>query len=171
MNTGIQRSSMTPEKAWTTTTPETFQKKGVKKNIIQILFAHKIAYFATANVAWHEDLIRKVRKVAETRGRTFIYVLSPFPSGWKIPSEKSIEADCLAVLSKVFPLYEVINEEEYHFSLEPKYLPVEEYLKQQGCFSHLEEEDFEIIQQRVDYEWKTLLQRSLMESFQMVMWP
>ncbi len=169
MNTGIQRSSATPEKAWTTTTPETFPKQGTKKNIIQILCAHKIPYCATANVAWPEDLMRKVRKAAETRGTTFIHVLSPCPPGWKIPSEKSIEVARLAVDTKVFPLYEVINGEEYHISVEPKNLPVEDYLKQQGRFSHLGKEDFEFIQQKVDYEWKVLLQRSMMESFQMVM--
>ena len=71
--------------------------------------------------------------------------------------------------TKVFPLYEVINGEEYHVSVEPRNLPVEDYLKQQGRFSHLGKEDFEYIQQKVDYEWKVLLQRSMMESFQMVM--
>ena len=70
---------------------------------------------------------------------------------------------------QVFPLYEVINGEEYHISVEPRNLPVEDYLKQQGRFSHLGKEDFEYIQQKVDYEWKVLLQRSMMESFQMVM--
>ena len=71
--------------------------------------------------------------------------------------------------TKVFPLYEVINGEEYHISVEPRNLHVEDYLKQQGRFFHLGKEDFEFIQQKVDYEWKVLLQRSMMESFQMVM--
>ena len=48
-------------------------------------------------------------------------------------------------------------------------LPVEDYLKQQGRFSHLGKEDFEYIHQKVDYERKALLQRSIMESFQVVM--
>ena len=63
----------------------------------------------------------------------------------------------------------MINGEEYDISVEPKNLPVEDYLKQQGHFSHLGKEDFEYIQQKVDYEWNVLLQRSMMESFQMVM--
>ena len=71
--------------------------------------------------------------------------------------------------TKDFPLYEGINGEEYHISVEPRNLPVEDYLKQHGRFSHLGKEDFEFIQQKVDYEWKVLLQRSMMESFQMVM--
>ncbi len=51
----------------------------------------------------------------------------------------------------------MINGEEYHIIIEPRNLPVEDYLKQQGRFSHLGKEDFEYIQQKVDYEWKVLL--------------
>ena len=69
----------------------------------------------------------------------------------------------------MFPLCEVIKGEEYHISFEPKNLLVEDYLKQQRRFSHLGKEDFEYIQQKVHYEWKVLLQRSMMESYQMVM--
>ena len=77
--------------------------------------------------------------------------------------------DHCAIDTKVFYIYEVINGKEYHNSVEPRNLPVEDYLKQQGRFSHLGKEDFEYIQQKVDYEWKVLLQRSMMESFQIVM--
>ncbi|MEE8397720.1 MAG: thiamine pyrophosphate-dependent enzyme [Desulfobacterales bacterium] len=169
MNTGIQRSSATPESAWTTTTPSTFPKEGPKKNIIQILTAHKIPYCATANVAWPEDLMAKVKIAGETKGTTFIHVLSPCPPGWKIPSEKSIEVARMAVHTKVFPLYEVINGEEYQINVEPKDLPVEAYLSAQGRFSHLDAKDIKQIQRRVDYEWKILLQRSMMESFHLNM--
>ena len=54
-------------------------------------------------------------------------------------------------------------------SVEPKNLPVHDYLKKQGRFFHLGKEDFEYIQQKVDYEWKVLLKWSMIESFQMVM--
>ena len=166
MNTGIQRSSATPERAWTTTTPATHPKTGPKKNIIQILCGHKIPYCATANVAWPEDMMAKVKKAAETKGTAFIHAFSPCPPGWKISSEKSIEIARLATHTKVFPLYEVFNGEDYHLNVEPKDLPVFDYLKTQGRFSHLNKEDVDYIQKRVDYEWKILLQRSMMESFQ-----
>jgi len=42
MNTGIQRSSATPEGAWTTTTPAPYVKDTPKKDIIRIMAAHKI---------------------------------------------------------------------------------------------------------------------------------
>ena len=63
----------------------------------------------------------------------------------------------------------MINGEEYHISVEPRNLTVEDYLKKQGRFFHLKKEDFEFIKQKVDFEWEVLLQRSMMESFQMVM--
>ena len=63
----------------------------------------------------------------------------------------------------------MINGEEYHISVEPRNLPVEDYLKKHGRFFHLKKEDFEFIEQKVDFEWEVLLQRSMMESFQMVM--
>ncbi len=169
MNTGIQRSSATPEKAWTTTTPSSLPKVGPKKNIIQILSGHKIPYCATATVAWPEDLMAKVKKAAETKGTAFIHAFSPCPPGWKISSEKSIEIARLAVHTKVFPLYEVYNGEEYHINIEPRGLPVEDYLKIQGRFSHLSADDIQQIQKRVDYEWKVLLQRSMMEPYHMNM--
>ncbi|MBF0105906.1 MAG: pyruvate synthase subunit beta [Deltaproteobacteria bacterium] len=166
MNTGIQRSSATPELAWTTTTPETRPKLGPKKNMIQILAAHKAPYCATANVAWPEDLIRKVKRAAGIRGTKFIHVLSPCPPGWKISSEMSIEIARLATHSKVFPIYEVINGEEYHINIAPKNVPVKDYLRAQGRFRHLSNEDIQHIQTRIDYEWKILLQREMTESFQ-----
>jgi pyruvate/2-oxoacid:ferredoxin oxidoreductase beta subunit len=169
MNTGIQRSSATPELAWTTTTPSTRPKIGPKKNIIQILTGHKIPYCATASVAWPEDLVTKVQKAAAIRGTTFLHVLSPCPPGWRISSEKTIEIARLATHTKIFPIYEVINGEEYRINIESKDRPVEDYLKAQGRFAHLTLEHIRHIQRRVDYEWKILLQRSMMESFQLNM--
>ncbi|MFQ5798990.1 MAG: thiamine pyrophosphate-dependent enzyme, partial [Bacteroidota bacterium] len=58
MNTGIQRSSATPFGAWTTTTPKESLKREHKKNIIEILAAHRIPYIATATVAFPEDFIQ-----------------------------------------------------------------------------------------------------------------
>lgn len=167
MNTGVQRSSATPEKAWTTTTPVSRPKAGNKKNIIQILAGHKIPYCATANIAFPDDLARKVKNAADIKGTCFIHAFSPCPSGWKIPSEKAIEVSRLATHSKVFPLYEVFGGEEYRITMEPDEVPVGDYLRRQGRFRHLTDTDLDYIQERVDYEWKILLQRSMMEPFHM----
>src|SRR5512134_1905899 len=50
MNTGIQRSSSTPEGTWTTTTPSPYLKDTPKKDIVRIMAAHGIPYIATASV-------------------------------------------------------------------------------------------------------------------------
>ena len=168
MNTGIQRSSATPDKAWTTTTPEGHPKVGPKKNMVQILAAHKSPYVATASVAYPEDLMTKVARAASITGMKFIHVLSPCPPGWKIASELSIEAARLATETKIFPIYEVIDGEEYQINIAPKEKSVLEYLKLQGRFRHLSEDDVRLIQERTDYEWERLLQKAMMEKFQRV---
>ena len=158
MNTGIQRSSATPWKAWTTTTPYKFPKKTPKKNIDAILAAHKIPYLATASPAYPEDLVRKVKKAKEIKGFKFIHIISPCPPGWKTPPEISIKLARLAVQTGIFPLYEVEKGEYYKINVKPKELkPVIEYLKLQGRFRHLTEEDVQEIQRQVERNWKTLL--------------
>ena len=159
MNTGIQRSSATPWGAWTTTTPEKRPESRPKKNMMEILAAHGIPYAATATVAFPEDLIRKFKRAKEIRGTRFLHVLCPCPPGWKMPSERSIDASRLAVETKIFPLYEVEDGERYTINYVPRGLPVEEYLKLQGRFRHLRPEDIEHIQKSVDRNWELLVKR------------
>ena len=166
MNTGIQRSSATPYLAWTTTTPEDRPKERPKKNIVQILAGHKILYIATANISFPHDYIVKLEKAKSIQGTRFIHLLSPCPPGWKISSEHSIKIARLATHTKTFPLYEVIDEDKYIITLEPKNLPVKEYLSVQSRFAHLSEEDINLIQRRVDFEWEQLLHRAMMEDYQ-----
>ncbi len=162
MNTGVQRSSATPEKAWTTTTPVTGPKSSNKKDIIRIMAGHKVPYCATANIAYPDDFTQKVKTAAQTRGTSFIHALSACPSGWKIPSEKSIEISRLATRSRVFPLYEVYNGEDYRITRDPPPIPVQDYLKPQGRFRHLSDADYEQVQEKVDHEWDFLSQLSRM---------
>lgn len=159
MNTGIQRSSATPWGAWTTTTPPENLKNQPKKDIVEIVVAHRVPYVATASIAYPEDLHRKLKRAKETRGFSFIYMLSPCPVGWRFSSELTIHLARLAVQTRIFPLYEVENGERYHLSLDPPKIPVKEYLQRQGRFSFLREGDLERIQENVDREWQRLLQR------------
>ena len=161
MNTGIQRSSATPWGAWTTTTPVRHPKERPKKDIVAIMAAHRIPYAATATVAYPEDMVRKFQKARGIRGAKFIHILSPCPPGWKMEPAYSIRISRLAVESKVFPLYEVENGEKYAITVRPRReVPVREYLKLQGRFSHLTEEDIEFIQENVDREWERLVARA-----------
>ncbi|HCY85433.1 MAG TPA: pyruvate synthase subunit beta [Desulfobacteraceae bacterium] len=160
MNTGVQRSSATPEKAWTTTTPVSQPKASNKKDIIRIMAGHKIPYCATANIAYPQDFIRKVETAARVKGTAFIHALSPCPSGWKIPSDKAIESSRLATQSRVFPLYEVYDGEDFRMTLETEAVPVVNYLRPQGRFRHLTDEDYEQIQTGVDLDYDRLLARA-----------
>ena len=166
MNTGIQRSSATPEGAWTTTTPALSSKTTPKKNMVQILAAHKSPYVATASVAYPRDLMEKVAKAMSYRGTKFLHILSPCPPGWRTSSDESIEVARLATETNVFPLYEVYNGEDYRVTVEPRVRPVKDYLSRQGRFRHLTEQEVDLIQRRTDYEWRRLLHKSMMEPFQ-----
>ncbi len=159
MNTGIQRSSATPWGAWTTTTPTKTPKSRPKKNIVDILLAHHIPYVATASVAHPDDFIRKMKKAKSIRGMKFIQILSPCPPGWKALPEQSVHISRLAVNSRIFPLYEVEEGYRYKISVEHKKTHVKEYLKYQGRFKHLTEEQIQHIQKDTDTKWKRLMKK------------
>ncbi len=158
MNTGIQRSGATPYKAWTTTTPYESPNKRPKKNIVEIMRAHKIPYIATATVAFPLDLYKKVKKAKELKGTRFIHVLAPCPPGWRMDSELTIKVSRLAVDTKLFPLYEVEDGEKLTINYYPKEIPIEEYFKLQGRFRHLEEEDIKEIQEMINTYFEKLLE-------------
>ncbi len=166
MNTGIQRSSATPMMAWTTTTPASHPKETAKKNIVEIMAAHHIPYVATCNIAFPEDFIAKLKKAQELKGTKFLHILAPCPAGWKIPSDETINIARLASDCNVFPLYEIIDGDEYNITYSPRNTPVNEYLKRQARFGHLSEDQMDYIQDRVNFEWERLLHKSMMERFE-----
>ncbi|MGC8735729.1 MAG: pyruvate synthase subunit PorB [Dissulfurimicrobium sp.] len=160
MNTGIQRSGCTPYGAMTTTSPpgkESFGQVTWKKNIPAIMAAHGIPYVATASPAYYLDLMNKVKKAALVKGPAYVHIYSPCPTGWGSAGDKSVEYARLAVETKVFPLYEVI-EGRYIISrkiTKPK--PVSDYLKGQRRFRHLTDEQISYIQNRVDTEYEKIV--------------
>jgi pyruvate/2-oxoacid:ferredoxin oxidoreductase beta subunit len=153
MNTGVQRSSSTPFGTRTTTTPGAGWKKTRKKDIMEIMAAHRIPYAATANIAYPQDLVRKVEKAKKIRGGTrFIHLYATCPTGWGIASDQSVKIARLATRTNAFPLYEVEGGIEYTLNATGD-LPVEEYLKVQGRFKHLKESDYADIQRDVDKDF------------------
>ena len=160
MNTGIQRSSATPTGAWTTTTPVKFPKDQPKKDIDAIMAAHRVPYQATASIAYPEDLYKKAVKAKNIRGTKFIHVLAPCPTGWKSRPEDAVKLARLAVQTSYFPLYEIEDGEKYtlNFKIQNK-KPIEEYLKLQGRFRHLQPEAIAAIQAEVDRNWDRLLKK------------
>jgi len=154
MNTGIQSSSSTPQNTWTMTTPG--GRRGRKKKFMQIIAAHRMPYAATASIGHPEDLMEKVRKAKAIKGMKFLHVLTPCSTGWRMPEHMSARAAQLAVETRVFPLYEVIDGREYRITHEPKGLPVDEYVRIQGRFRHFTPDDIRRLQAEVDEEWALL---------------
>ena len=139
MNTGIQRSSATPEGAWTTTTPvgkASPGKLGPKKDLVAFALAHHVDYVATACVAYWSDFLTKIQKAADVEGPALVHAIAPCPLGWRFPTEKTIQMGRLAVQSRYFPLYEV-EKGKYKLSVNPHQTPLDDFLKMQGRFSHL----------------------------------
>jgi pyruvate/2-oxoacid:ferredoxin oxidoreductase beta subunit len=115
--------------------------------------AHRIPYFATASIAYPQDLYAKLEKAKNTKGFRMIHYLSPCPVGWKFDSRVTVTLARLAVQSRVFPLWEVEYGKDYRLTIDPEPVPVKQYLKAQGRFSHLTDEEIELIQREVDQSY------------------
>ena len=162
MNTGIQRSSATPYGASTTTAPAGKASIGQvtwKKDMPAIAVAHNIPYMATASPSYPFDLMEKVKKAAEVDGPAYVHILSVCPTGWRSPTDQSVAMGRLAVQTGVFPLYEVENG-KYRLNVDKELKPVAEYLKKQGRFRHLSDEEIEKIQKRVTEEYSKLKEKA-----------
>ncbi|RLG60740.1 pyruvate ferredoxin oxidoreductase [Candidatus Geothermarchaeota archaeon] len=168
MNTGIQRSGSTPYGAWTTTTPA--GKLRWRKPISKIIAAHgKHVYVATVSSAYWVDFIKKVEKGLDWNGPAFIHAFSTCDRGWRHDTHLTIKISRLAVQTCFFPLWEyedgkyTLSSPSRVYAENPeKKVPVEEFLKVQGRFSHLfkprkKVKMIEEIQRKVDEEWNDLL--------------
>jgi pyruvate/2-oxoacid:ferredoxin oxidoreductase beta subunit len=158
MNTGIQKSSSSPEGVWTSTTPG--MKDTPKKDIIGIMAAHAIPYIATGSVGYPKDLIRKIEKAKRISGTRFILIFSPCTTGWYYPPEQTIQIARLATQTGLFPLYEVENGERYILNRKRGKKSIKEYVSLQGRFRHLDEQGIQRIEARIDKLWEHLLRRS-----------
>jgi pyruvate ferredoxin oxidoreductase beta subunit len=139
MNTGIQRSGLTPHLANTTTSPKGEKSAGnirYKKPMPEIAMAHGIPYVATASIGITQDLQRKVKKALSIKGPKYLQVHVPCPLGWQYAPQGSINVAKLAIDTGLYPLIEYENGQLSGVrKITPK--PVEEYLKSQGRFKHL----------------------------------
>lgn len=163
MNTGIQRSSSTPYGARTTTSPPGKLSIGQytwKKNVPAIAAAHAIPYVATASPAYYLDLMNKAKKAAMIKGPSYLHIYSPCPTGWRLAPERAVEISRLAVQTNIFPLYEVVDGRYILTKEIKKPKPVEEYMKLQGRFRHLDKKTIKEIQDRVDREYEALVQKA-----------
>jgi len=163
MNTGIQRSSATPFGASTTTSPagkKSIGQKTWKKNMAAIAAAHDIPYVATASHSYPFDLMEKVAKGVAAPGPAYVHIHSVCPTGWRSNPDLSVRLGRLAVQTGVFPLYEIENG-KYKMSMEiSEFKPLQEYLKYQGRFRHLSEDNIREIQERVIEEYNKIKEKA-----------
>jgi pyruvate ferredoxin oxidoreductase beta subunit len=121
-----------------------------------IMAAHRIPYIATACPSYPIDFLNKVKKAAEVKGMAFIDLLTPCPVGWGFDPAEGINIGRLAVRTGMWKLYEITDGRVDLTYVPKKRKRVSEYLRAQGRFSHLSEEDIGIIQAEVDQEWDGL---------------
>ena len=150
-NTGGQRSSATPLYARTATTPA--GKTEPKKELVEIMAAHRIPYAATLSIAHKEDFENKIRTALDITGFRFLLIHSPCPTGWKSEPAESIQLVRLAVQSGLFPLYEVFNGLEYRLTVEPDWSDPGPYFEKQRRFDGYRIDIAQVVQQaRKQYE-------------------
>src|SRR5579884_185315 len=140
MNTGVQRSGLTPAGARTSTTPPGRMMIGnehPKKDLPAIAAAHGVRYIATASVGYYRDLEKKVEAAMQFRGPRYLQVHVPCPLGWGHDGSLTIRIAQLAVRVGLYPLFEMIDGKLTNVRKLPKRLPVDEYLKTQVRFRHL----------------------------------
>lgn len=159
MNTGIQKSGLTPYGARTTTTPAGDNIRGTvtqKKNMFEIAAAHGIDYAATASVGYIQDFINKVQKASKVEGTSYIHVFAPCPTGWGTPVDSAVNVAREVVDCGLWYLAEYEND-EFILNKNPKtFSSVEEYLKKQSRFKHLNAEDIAGIVRSRDKKWERI---------------
>lgn len=154
MNTGAQKSSASPQYAFTSSTPG--GKPSKKKNLAEIMAAHQIPYLATATPGYIDDLVYKVKKAKEFKGTRLILLLTPCLDGWGLADNAAVKISRLAVHTGVFPLYEVEDGYKYTLNHGPKGIPLATYVSQQRRYRHLTQEQIEELQKEVDFQWELL---------------
>ena len=159
MNTGIQKSGLTPLGAKTTTTPAGKNIRGSqtrKKNMFEIVAANGIDYAATASVGYIPDFLNKINKAKSVDGTSYIHVFAPCPTGWGTPTDSTIDLGKDVVDCGLWYLAEYENG-EFILNKNPKdFTSVKDYLFRQGRFRHLKDEDIEQIIRDRDRKWKVI---------------
>ena len=158
MNTGTQRSGLTPAGARTTTTWA--GKRENPKDLPLIMEAHGIPYVASTSAAYPADVYDKVVKARDIHGLRYIHMNTPCPSGWGFDPKDTIRLGKLAVDVGLVVLYEV---EDGVFRLtgrsaslaktgKPR-VPVAEYLGTQTRFRGMKPEAIAQVQAWADERW------------------
>ena len=159
MNTGIQKSGLTPFGAKTTTTPAGKNIHGnirPKKNMFEIVAAHDIAYAATASIGYLPDFLNKVEKASKIQGTKYIHVIAPCPTGWGVPVSDTVDIAREIVDCGLWYLAEYENG-KFTVNLDKKqFTSVTDYIRKQSRFKHLTDEDINCIIESRDKKWEKI---------------
>ncbi len=159
MNTGIQKSGLTPFGSKTTTSPAGENLPGSirqKKNMFEIVAAHDIAYAATCSIGYPQDYLDKLNKAKNVDGTSYIHIFASCPTGWGTPTNTAIDIAKEAVDCGLWYLAEYEGG-EFNLNRNPKeFSSVKEYLHKQGRFKHLKDEEIEIITKNRDKKWEKI---------------
>jgi pyruvate ferredoxin oxidoreductase beta subunit len=159
MNTGIQKSSLTPFGARTTTTPAGANAHGClteKKRLFEIVAAHGIPYAATASIGYVNDFIRKVDHAKHIHGTRFIHVIAPCPTGWGCAEDATISVAREVVDCGLWYLAEY-EDGRFRINKKPKeFSSVAHYMRGQGRFRALTDGEIERVEAGRDETWRRL---------------
>jgi pyruvate/2-oxoacid:ferredoxin oxidoreductase beta subunit len=164
MNTGTQRSGLTPAGARTTTTWA--GKRENPKDLPRIMEAHGIPYVASTSAAFPADVYDKVAKARDIHGLRYIHMNTPCPSGWSFDPKDTVAIGKLAVETGLVVLYEV-EDGSFHLTSRSASLaktgkplkPVSEYVATQGRFRGMSVQAIADVQAWVDARWAGYLAR------------
>ncbi len=165
MNTGIQKSSLTPFGASTTTTPVGSAAQGCltnKKNMFEIVAAHDIPYAATASIGYLQDFINKVERAKSVKGTRFLHVLAPCPTGWGHATDVTADIAKEAVDCGLWYLAEFEGSQvsgvpggAFKLNRNPQeFSDVTAYLRGQKRFRHMTDDELERAVSGRDTKWE-----------------
>ena len=167
MNTGVQKSGLTPYGMKTTNTPSGKNFHGSqssKKRMFEIVAAHGIPYAATASVGYLPDFLRKLERARDIRGTRFIHVIAPCPTGWGCPEADMVDVardivDCgLWYLAEYEgPQLSGVPGGQFKLSRNPReFASVEAYLRRQGRFRALTDDEIVQVEAGRDAKWEQI---------------
>lgn len=154
-NTGGQQTGATPRGIVTKST-QPFQRVSPearnRKDLLEMLAAHKVPYLATASAAFPKDLEAKVQKALTYKGFRLIHLLTACLN-WGFESYQAIRVARTSVETGFFPLYEIEGGRRYRITHEPKFLPLEQFADLQRRMRGV---DIDLLRRDIAERWADL---------------
>ncbi|MBI4560817.1 MAG: hypothetical protein HY724_02140 [Candidatus Rokubacteria bacterium] len=130
-----------------------------RKDLLEILAAHKVPYLATASAAYPDDLQAKVTKAVAVKGFKLVHLLTACVN-WGFESHLAIHVARMAVETGFHPLYEIEGGRRYRITYEPRFLPLEQFTGLQRRFHGV---DLELLRRDVAERWSDLRYKAARE--------